>query len=493
MTHNVRLGSPSATQALILVTDRRLALGAAVMAVANIAKIGIQFATLPIMARLLGPHSYGLYALALPTITFMLMLADGGLGNSLARENLESHAVWASAFWAVHGFALLLAVGAIGWSFLLAYVTNQPQLPALMATLSIALLFLASSVLPMARMLQKGRLHVGALADLAATVVGVGLGISLAYRGAGAWALVGQYVVTFAIRACIMNLGAFEMPALIFNLSQLRPHLLLGGSIVGSKLTDYAGRITENALVSSILGTNILGVYGFANQIPRFLCEGASNPLWAILYVQAVQKPEEAVIRAYYQFSRVLGLVLFPVTLLSAVASSQIIGLFLGVAWHTAALPLSILLATSTFPTIGGLSSALVYAKGRGGLQLWISGSLVAARVLVVLAAGSLGLNGIAAVIGIVNVAYGFVAIMVPARVAGTSPRALLHGMSAPFGCAIAAGAVCEMLLRIFGSQTYILILAELVSLLVYLGLLAMLEHRRLIDDIAMLRALIKK
>lgn len=493
MTVNVRLGSSPATQSPILVSDRRLALGAAVMGGANIAKIGIQFATLPIMARLLGPHSYGLYTLALPTITFMLMVADGGLGNSLARENLETHAVWASAFWAVHGLALLLVVGVIGWSFLLAYITNQPQLPALMATLSIALIFLASSVLPMARMLRKGRLHVGALADLVATVLGAGLGIVLAYRGAGAWALVGQYVVTFAIRACIMNLMAFEMPAFVFDLRQLRPHLLLGGSIVGSKLADYAGRITENALVSSKFGANTLGVYGFANQIPRFLCESASNPLWAVLYVQAVQKPEEAVIRTYYQFSRLLGIVLFPVTLLSAVASSQIIGLFLGVAWHTAALPLSILLATATFPTIGGLSSALVYARGRGGLQLWISGSLIVARVLVVLAAGSLGLDGIAAAIGAVNVAYGFVAIVVPARVAGTSPRILLRGMLAPFGCAVVAGAACEMLLHVCGSQTHTLILAEFVSLLVYLGLLVMLERPRLTEDIAMLRALLKK
>jgi O-antigen/teichoic acid export membrane protein len=493
MTLNTRLGSSPVTQTQILVSDRRLALGAAVMAGANIAKIGIQFAMLPIMARLLGPHSYGLYALALPTITFMLMVADGGLGNSLARENLDTRAVWASAFWAVHGLALLLAIGTIGWSFLLAYMTNQPQLPALMATLSIALLFLASSVLPMARMLRKGRLHVGALADLVATVLGAGLGIALAYHGAGTWALVGQYVVAFAVRACIMNLIAFEMPAFAFDLSQLRPHLLLGGSIVGSKLADYAGRITENALVSSKLGANTLGAYGFANQIPRFLCESASNPLWAVLYVQAVQKPEEAVVRNYYQFSRLLGTVLFPVTLLSAVASSQIIGLFLGAAWHATALPLSILLATSTFPTIGGLSSALVYARGAGGLQLWISGSLITARVLVVLAARSLGLDGIAALIGAVNVAYGFIAVMVPARIVGTSPGVLLRGMFAPFGCAVAAAGACEMLLHSFGSQIHTLVLAVFISLLLYLGLLAMLGRQRLAEDIAMLRALCKK
>jgi O-antigen/teichoic acid export membrane protein len=344
-----------------------------------------------------------------------------------------------------------------------------------------------------ARVLRQGRLHVGAIADLVATALGACVGIILAFRGAGTWALVGQYVVTFAIRAGIMNTVAFEVPALILDLSLLRPHLLLGGSMVGTRLADYAGRIMENTLITSILGGIALGLYGFANQIPRFLCESASNPLWTILYVQAVQKSEETTIRAYYQFSRVLGIVLFPISLLCAVVSSQIIDLFLGPAWHTVALPLSILLATSSFPTIGGLTSALLYAKGRGDTQLWLSSSLIAGRVLAVLTAGLFGLVGVAGVIAAVNFAYGIIAVIVPARVIGVSSPVLLRQLLVPFGCAIAASAVCEVLLHIFGQQTPTVILAVLVSLLLYLSLLIMLDRRRLIGDVGMLRAFIRK
>lgn len=493
MIGSAHLEAPPHAHTQSHVSDRRLALGAAVMTGANLIKIGIQFAMLPIMARLLGPGSYGLYTLALPAVTFMLLVADGGLGNSLARERPEARAVWSSAFWAVHGFALLLAGAVIGWSFLLAYITHQPQLPLLMAVLSIALLFLASTVLPLARMLRQGRLHVGAIADLVATVVGSGLGIILAFRGAGTWALVAQYVVTFAIRAGIMNAVAFEVPAFTFNFALLRPHLLLGGSIVGSKLADYAGRITENAFITSKLGASTLGVYGFANQIPRFLCESLSNPMWAILYVQAVQNAPDIVVRAYYEFSRWLGIVLFPITFLAAVASSEIIRLFLGPAWHAAAVPVAILLATSIFPTIGGLTSALTYAKGRGDVQLGLSSGLVVGRILAVLAAGLLGLNGVVAIIGTVNVAYGIAAVIIPAGMIDVSLKVLVRGLLAPFGCAIMAALAFEMLLRTFGSQTITLIFTALVSFVLYIGLLIALERRRLISDIAMLGGLLKK
>jgi hypothetical protein len=76
----------------------------------------------------------------------------------------------------------------------------------------------------------KGRLEVGAIADLVATVFGAAAGAFPAVRGAGAWAPVGQYIVTIAIRAGIVNIIAFEVPAFTFDFTILRPHLLLGGS-----------------------------------------------------------------------------------------------------------------------------------------------------------------------------------------------------------------------------------------------------------------------
>ncbi len=474
-------------------SDRHLAMGAAVMTAVNIVKVGIQFAMLPIFARLLGPQSYGLYALALPTVTFVLMVADGGLGSSLAREGPEARRVWSSAFWAVHALALVLVCCVIGWSFLLAAITRQPQLPAIMFVLSFTLLFLASGVLPMARLLRQGRLHVGAIADLVATVAGAGLGIFLAIRGCGAWALVGQYVATFALRTVIVNVVAFELPSLTFDLGLLRSHVMMGSSIVGIKLSDYFGRMMENVIISSMLGASTLGIYGFANQIPRFVCESASNPFWAILYIQAVHKPLDIVVRVYYQFSRALGIVLFPITMLAAVASSQIIAICLGPAWHNAAIPLSIILVTSTFQIFGGLAGALLYAKGRGDLLLSLGVGLTVGRVLAVLTAGWLGLTGVATMIGVANIAYGIIAVVGPARVIGISPLLLWRGLWMPLLCAVLSGAACAILLNIFGSQALTLVIALLLSLVLYVGLLVILEPRRLLSDIEALRALIRR
>jgi PST family polysaccharide transporter len=493
MTDSAVIRSEAAVPARAGLSDRRLVVGAATMTAVSIAKVGVQFAMLPIMARLIGPEAYGLYALALPAVTFVLMIADGGLGNSLAREKPEAWEVWSSAFWAVHGVAVVLACGIVGWSFLLARITGQAELPPLMSVLSLSLMLLAGGIVPLALLFREGRLHVGAIADLVATLVGAGCGIVLALRGAGAWALAGQYVTIFAIRTLIVNVIAFRPPDFVFDLPSLRPHLLLGGAIVGAKLADYFGRMIETTLVGSLMGAGTLGFYGFGNQVPRFLTESVSNPLWAVLYVQGLQKPRDVVARAYCDFSRALGVVLFPTTMIAAVVSAPAIALFLGVAWDPLATPMAILLATSVFPTLAGLSSALMFAEGQGACWFWTSSGMIVARIVAVAAGSGFGLTAVAALLGIVNVAYFLVIAVGISRRIGVSARMLLGGLAVPFACAVATAAPCALLIDRLGTDLLMLAGVVLASLLAYAGLLVALERRRLAADLGKIMALVRR
>jgi len=88
-----------------------MAFGAIAGGVVNILKAVLQLLLLPVMARLLGPNEFGLYALALPTISLVTLLADGGLGNTLVREEESSTLVWSSAYWALLFMGISLAFG----------------------------------------------------------------------------------------------------------------------------------------------------------------------------------------------------------------------------------------------------------------------------------------------------------------------------------------------------------------------------------------------
>src|SRR6266403_3723120 len=124
------------------VSSRKLAFGAAASGTVSLIKVGLQLLLLPVMARLLGPGEFGIYALALPTVSFVALLADGGFGATLAREPESSSLVWSSAFWMLLLTGCVLTLGSSAFGLFLGYAAQQPRVPGLIAGLSLSLIFL---------------------------------------------------------------------------------------------------------------------------------------------------------------------------------------------------------------------------------------------------------------------------------------------------------------------------------------------------------------
>jgi O-antigen/teichoic acid export membrane protein len=472
-------------------TGRNLAIGTVAMGVTNALKVTLQLVMLPVMARLLGPAEFGLYALAMPTVTFLQMLADGGLGNSLSREAESSEEVWSTAFWMVHGLSIILVAVVVVWSFILSKLSHQPRLPPIMAVLSLSLLFLATSILPSARLIRRAQMAVGAAADLFSSVVGAIVALCLALNHAGVWSLVAQYVTGFAVDALVLNLRSPASPRFLFNARALSPHIAVGGAIVGSKLADFFGRLMENTMLSNFLGAATLGIYSFGNQVPRFVCEAASNPIWHGLYVQAIHADREVTIDRYYQAVRLLSLVLIPSTMVGAILAPQLLPMLLGPAWNASIPIIMIILPSYALAVIGQQSSAMLYAYGRGDIWLWITAGLALSRVLAVAIAPIAGLLGVAVGIAIASILYACACVFITARIVGYKPWRVLGDVKGPLLSAASAAAVCFSLSRFFPHGLLGTIASAGAAAFTYLGLLFLVEGGKLARDIAGLRGML--
>jgi PST family polysaccharide transporter len=175
-------------------SSRRLALGAIASGVVNIVKVGLQLLLLPVMARLLGPGEFGIYALALPTVSLVALLADGGLGATLAREPESASLIWSSVFWFLLLAGIALALGASLFGVVMGHIVAQPRIAPMIGILSISIVFLVLGVPPSARLARRKDLGTIAAADLVANLAGAALAIFLALSNAGAWSLIAQYL-----------------------------------------------------------------------------------------------------------------------------------------------------------------------------------------------------------------------------------------------------------------------------------------------------------
>lgn len=470
---------------------RRFAFNAAAGGMANLAKIGLQLLLLPVMARLLGPAEFGLYALALPTIVFFTTLADGGLGASLARERETSTAVWSTAFWALLASCTLLALVTVGSGFVLAAWSGQPRLPGIMALLSLSFPLLALTALPAARLVRRGNLVVHSIADIVSTLVGATAAIALAMSGAGAWALAVQYVLGWAVSCLVLNAAAFERPTFEFRFAALKTHAATGGSLIGSRLSELIGRQAENLLFGRLFGAAHLGSYTFANQTSRFLCEAAGNPLWGALYSHALREQAGKVATLHRTLSRLLASALFPASALLAVSAPQIFDVVLGRQWAAAAVLVQIVVPFYALSTVAAQCGAILLADGRNAALFWALTGLSAGRVLAFLAAPWAGSVGVAWGIDAANAVYAAAMFAVVGATTGASAWPLMRDLFPPFAASAVAGATCHVLLALRPESLGWTVVCLATGACTFALGLVLLQGRRLMADSSALRRIV--
>ena len=461
--------------------------------IANVTKVGIQLVMLPVMARLLGPAEFGLYALALPTVSLFLVLADGGLGLSLAREDESATEVWSTAFWLLLAVGLAMAVVVTGWGYALAALTGQPRLAGLMAFLSLSFPLITMSVLPSARLTRRGNLVVNAVTDATSALVGSGIAIALAVAGAGAWSLAVQYVSVYVIRALSLNAVASAMPTWTFRFATLTPHLATGSSLLGARVSDFASRIVENIAVSRFFGDAGLGNYTFGNQTSRFLCEAASNPLWAALYAQALHTSAEGIAALYAKMGRILALLIFPASALLAVSAPQVLSIVLGPRWAGAAVLLQIVVPSYAIAGVAVLSSAVLLANQRNIFSFYAVAGNGIGRVLSVCLGHWTGMVGVGIGIALANCLYAVGMLAASVEVTGASVWLLVGGLVPPALAAGVAAVVCRLTLDLAPAGVGSVMAGLALGALAYLIAILILGGPQLRGDLSMIEGLLAR
>jgi len=480
--------------------DQRSPLSGRVMATSGAAGIAIsvmratlQVLTLPIMASLLTPADFGLYALALPIVGFGWMLADAGFGASLAREPESNTDMWSTAWWFLLGLGIVLAASMCAAGMVIGSVTQQPRLPGLVALMSVAVIGMTLGTVPSARLDRRGRLLVGSGAELAALVAGVVVAIGCALAGTGVFSLAAQFVSVAAVRAAVLNLAAFRLPTWRFKPSLLRAHLSTGGAQITSRLLYLCDWLASNAVLQRTIGIESLGSYGFGTQVGRFSTESVSNPCWLLLYLQAVRDDTVKTRHLHERMCRVLGLLLLPASMIGAAAAPRLVGAVLGSRWLAASEVIQLTLPFFALWTISEQSGPLLLACGRYSIVLRTVGVGAALRLVFAAAGGWIGLRGIAIGLDASLLLQSAIVLLAGRSACGIALRPLLVQLVGPV---VAGGCGAAAFLAL--SSAFAADLSGLIVSCAGAGLAAgiclfAVDRAHLAEDLAMLRRIVFK
>ena len=318
-----------------------------------------------ILARLLTPHDYGLFAIAFIALNLSNSLNDAGLQAAITRWPGEIDAVAPTAV----TVCILTSVVCYGLLFVLAppicAALGAPQATEMIRVLSLILIFSGFDSVPAAVLSRNFRQDRQAIADLASTA-SVGLTILLAYLGYGAWSFVwGQLAGNLIGTTLIVSFAPVRYwPG--FDRAALRQLIPQGLPLAGSAIVSIGVINVDYISVGRLLGPVALGFYLFAYNISSWplnlsvVTRRVSLPAFAKL-----QHDPQALNSAFVRSMAILTAISVPICVLIAALSTPLVSFVYGNRWLPAASPLRYLAIFAVIRIVVGLSFDAIVATGR--------------------------------------------------------------------------------------------------------------------------------
>jgi O-antigen/teichoic acid export membrane protein len=127
------------------------------MSSVNVLRLLVQLLSVPVLARFLSPEEYGLAAMAMPVILFLMMLADSGLGSSLVRTLKTDEPVWHTCFWLSVGLGAVAAMAVVLISSEVGALLNEPRIRPILTALAAVVPLQTLTLVPGAALQQQRR------------------------------------------------------------------------------------------------------------------------------------------------------------------------------------------------------------------------------------------------------------------------------------------------------------------------------------------------
>lgn len=391
----------------------------------------IGFVVYPVLARILGPETYGLIALAGVFITILDIFSDVSFGAAIEQRRDLKPQHLDSIFWAFLGLGLVLSMGSILAAPLVAGFFREPALPPIIRWLSAGFFLQMCCGVQISLLRRDLRIKALTTQALASTIAGSVVGVVMALSGAGVWSLVGQRLVMRVVSVVMIWRFSPWRPRREFSASHFREVAGFGFSVMGNRLLSYLNQRLDQFLVGRFLGTTQLGFYFNAHRLMQLatgLLVGSYSQV-AMPAFAALQDDLPRFRAAFNKACRFVSLVAFPAFAGLAVLGEDLIVVVLGAQWQPSGLVLQILALSGIVLAIQYVNGAAMMALGRANLRLLLLAVYGVCNTVAFIVAVRHGIVAVAAAYTICAYALAPLDTLLNRRLGAVSVRALLRAI----------------------------------------------------------------
>lgn len=329
-----------------------------------------------VLARLLAPEDFGLFAVA--TVMYAVIVSCSELGVTVGIVRHPDQAARLGPTVTTLAWASAAALTGLCWWLapVLATAMSAPGATGVIRLLSLALLIAGVTAVPAAVVQRDFRQDVRLVADTLNLVASTVVAVVGALTGHGAMALAGSRVAGNAVSAVVLVVLVREWYRPGWQPVVARESLRAGLPLAGASLLSFAVLNVDYVVVGHRWGPAVLGVYVLAFNLSSWpvtvfstVARSVSLPTFARLRGDRARASA-----AYLRALQLLFAASALVSVLFAVLARPLVSVVYGQVWVAAALPLAFLAALGTFRVVHELSYDYLVGLGSGPQVLAVQG-----------------------------------------------------------------------------------------------------------------------
>lgn len=227
--------------------------------------VGVQFIIQLVLARLLSPSDFGAIALITVFITISNVFVQNGFSTALIQQKEIREEDYSSVFILTFTIAFICYIILFLLAPFIASFYALPILKNVLRVLSLVLFVGAYNSIQIAKISRNFRFKQLFFSSLIAIVISGSIGVYMAFKGYGIWALVSQQLINQIIVTIVLLFETKWIPKLTFNIKRVKKLFKFGSNLLLSSLID----VVYNNLYSLVIGK----VFS-AKSLPRLALEG---------------------------------------------------------------------------------------------------------------------------------------------------------------------------------------------------------------------------
>ncbi|MBO4853857.1 MAG: lipopolysaccharide biosynthesis protein [Oscillospiraceae bacterium] len=326
-----------------------------------------------VLARRLSPTEYGIIAFVTIFINIANVLAVNGLGASLVQKKNSDELDFSSMFYA--GLVIsLLVYAALFFSApaISATYKRYDGLTAVLRIMGLRIPLAAFNSIQQAYVQKKMVFKKFFFSTLFGTVVSAVVGIVMAYRGFGVWALVGQYLTNCTIDTVVLFFTIDWKPKRIFSFVRFKALFSFGWRVTCTGLIGNVFEQLKGLLIGAKYEASDLAYYNKGDEIPALVTNNINSAVNSVLFPVLTKYQDDwvSVKSALQRMMKLTSFVLMPVLLGIAAVSDTLVSALLTEKWLPCVPFLRVLCVQYCFNVLSTVNLQALKAIGRSDITL---------------------------------------------------------------------------------------------------------------------------